>query len=110
MESRITVSGGVQQSEDIFGSDYQLTLTTDLNYSYDPQSPYYSGTTSTQVNWGYVMPIVSGGIVGLIWSSTDNYVMINNNSFKIHIQEGQNLVLRDYSSCNTFTEYSFTKL
>lgn len=110
LESRKSVSGGVEQSEDIYGSDYQLTLTTNLNYSYNPQSPYYSGTTSSQVDWGYVMPIVSGGIVGLIWSSTEHYVMINNNSFRIHTQDGQNLVLRDYSSCNTFTEYSFTKL
>lgn len=102
--------GGVFQSEESFGSGYELIFSNtpipinnglQVRLSGDIVPSIYLAGDFMPINYSYD---------GFNWTTTEDYVSINGTSFFVELSNENQLVLRNRFSCNTYDEYRFTKL
>jgi hypothetical protein len=105
-------SNGVLSSQETFTNVSLLQLSQTLNNSLFPQNPTYNAEIISDVDGTDINGIIdiSQGYNSIGWTSTSNYLNLNNHSYRIETFNSNSLVIRDYYSCNSYTEYSFIKI
>ena len=105
-------SNGVLSSQENFINVSLLQLSQTLNNSLFPHNPTYNAEIISDVDDIDINGIIdiSQGYNSIGWTSTNNYLNLNNHSYRIETFNSNSLVIRDYYSCNSYTEYSFIKI
>lgn len=114
LNERKYVSNGVVQSDEVFTGLNQIQFTQSINNTFYPQHPRFQAVELLTGNqeMGYIFGIfdVLQGYNELTWQSTEHYLNLNNHSYRIESFNSSSLVIRDYYSCNSYTEYSLIKI
>ena len=112
LSDRKSFSNGVLNNQESFTNVSLLQLSQTLNNSLFPQNPTYNAEIISDFDDMDINGIldVSQGYNSIGWTSTNNYLNLNNHSYRIESFNSNSLVIRDYYSCNSYTEYSFIKI
>lgn len=112
LNSEKTFSNGVLSSQENFTNVSLLQLSQALNNLLFPQNPTYNAEIISDIDNTDINGIIdiTQGYNSIGWTSTDNYLNLNGHSYRIETFNLNSLVIRDYYSCNSYTEYSFNKI
>jgi hypothetical protein len=112
LSSKKDFSNGVMNNQESFTNVSLLQLSQTLNNSLFPHNPMYNAEIISDIDNVDINGIIdiSQGYSSVGWTSTSDYLNLNNHSYRIETFNSNSLVIRDYYSCNSYTEYSFMKI
>jgi hypothetical protein len=112
LSSKTTFSNGVLSSQESFTNVSLLQLSQTLNNSLFPHNPMYNAEIISDIDNVDINGIIdiSQGYSSVGWTSTSDYLNLNNHAYRIESFSSNSLVIRDYYSCNSYSEYAFIKI
>jgi hypothetical protein len=103
LESSETTSNGSIIS---FNNEIQAYLGTPETIEYLKRRWYKFGTTQLSTNLSLIYLNVQNGY----WGTTDSHLILNGISYKVELLNDDFLIIRDYGTCNSYTEYKFVRI
>ncbi len=98
------ISSGVLESSETTSNGSTISFNNEIQ-TYSATHWYKYETAQLSTSLSLIL-----NVQNRYWGTTDSHLILNGISYKVELLNDDFLIIRDYGTCNSYTEYKFVRI